>query len=88
MGARSSGASQGQRRRGRRSPSRLISEGVRRLVGRDSPLRQLWLLARRQFDLIRFDWITLFVLLLMMPFIAALFMVVSNEEDLVGWQFS
>jgi hypothetical protein len=84
----SSGAARGQRRRGRSSLPRKIGEWTRRLFSRDSPLRQLWLLARRMFDLIRFDWITLFVLLLMMPFIAALFMAVSNKDDLVGWQFS
>lgn len=54
-------------------------------VRRDSALRQLVVLARRHFALIRHDAITLFILLLMMPFIAALFMAVSNEDDLVGW---
>jgi len=82
------GTSRGRRRRGGGSLLRSVADWARRLVGRDSPLRQLWILARRQFDLIRYDWITLFVLLLMMPFIAGLFMVVSNEDDLVGWQFS
>jgi ABC-type multidrug transport system ATPase subunit/pSer/pThr/pTyr-binding forkhead associated (FHA) protein len=55
---------------------------------RDSALRQLVLLARRQFDLIRRDVRTLFILLLMMPLIGMLFMAVSNEEDLVGWEMS
>jgi len=31
---------------------------------------------------------TLFILLMMMPFIASLFMVVSNKDDLTGWQLS
>jgi ABC-type multidrug transport system ATPase subunit len=72
----------------RRSPGRAVGRWLRRQFSKHSPLRQLWLLARRQFELIRYDWITLFVLLLMMPFIAALFMGVSNEEDLVGRQMT
>ena len=55
---------------------------------RDSTLRQLWILARRQFDLIRHDLRTLFVLLIMMPIIAGLFMGVSNRDDLTGWQLN
>ena len=51
---------------------------------RDSTLRQIGILARRQFDLIRHDVRTLFILLLMMPIIAVLFMMVSNKEDLTG----
>ncbi len=51
---------------------------------RDSFIRQMVILARRQFDLIRFDWRTLFILLLMMPMIGFLFMAVSYEDDLVG----
>jgi ABC transport system ATP-binding/permease protein len=51
---------------------------------RDSFLRQMVILARRQFDLIRYDWRTLFILLLMMPLIGFLFMTVSYEDDLVG----
>ncbi|MDI6694637.1 MAG: FHA domain-containing protein [Anaerolineales bacterium] len=51
---------------------------------RDSFLRQTFILARRQFDLIRFDWRTLFILLLMMPLIAFLFMSVSEKQDLTG----
>ncbi len=53
---------------------------------RDSALRQLYLLARRQFDLIRHDMRTLFILLIMMPIIASLFMAVSGKTDLTGWQ--
>jgi len=53
---------------------------------RDSMVRQLLLLARRQFDLIRHDARTLFVLLLMMPIIASLFMAVSNKTDFTGWE--
>jgi len=55
---------------------------------RDSALRQVVILARRQFDLIRHDKRTLFILLLMMPVIASLFMVVSGKEDLTGRQLS
>lgn len=51
---------------------------------RDSFIRQMVILARRQFDLIRFDWRTLFVLLAMVPLISFLFMGVSNEYDLTG----
>jgi ABC-type multidrug transport system ATPase subunit len=51
---------------------------------RDSALRQLFILARRQFDLIRHDVRTLFILLLMMPLIAFLFMMVSDESALSG----
>ncbi len=53
---------------------------------RDSALRQIIILARRQLDLIRHDWITLFILLIMMPVISLLFMAVSGKNDLVGWQ--
>ncbi len=55
---------------------------------RDSGLRQLFILARRHLDLIRHDMRTLFILLLMMPLIAALFMFVSNSDDLTGWLLS
>lgn len=51
---------------------------------RDSFLRQTFILARRQFDLIRLDLRTLFILLLMMPLIGALFGMVSKPGDLVG----
>jgi ABC-type multidrug transport system ATPase subunit len=51
---------------------------------RDSFFRQAWLLARRQFDLVRMDIRTLFILLLMMPFIAMLFVVVSKPDALIG----
>ena len=52
--------------------------------GRDSGLRQIPILARRHIDLIRNDKRTLFILLLMMPLIALMFMMVSNEYDLTG----
>lgn len=55
---------------------------------RDSALRQLGVLARRQFSLIRHDVRTLFILLMMMPIIAGLFMAVSDKRDLTGWQLS
>lgn len=55
---------------------------------RDSTLRQIGILARRQFDLIRHDVRTLFILLLMMPVIALLFMMVSDKEDLTGKQLT
>ncbi|MGC9347863.1 MAG: FHA domain-containing protein [Anaerolineae bacterium] len=51
---------------------------------RDSALRQLFILARRQFDLIRHDVRTLFILLLMMPLIAFLFMMVSEKTAFSG----
>ncbi len=51
---------------------------------KDSFIRQTIILARRQFDLIRLDWKTLFILLLMMPLIGALFTMVSNKEDFTG----
>lgn len=51
---------------------------------RDNFLRQTFILARRQFDLIRLDLRTLFILLLMMPMIGALFMLVSQENAFVG----
>jgi ABC-type multidrug transport system ATPase subunit/pSer/pThr/pTyr-binding forkhead associated (FHA) protein len=51
---------------------------------RDSFVRQAFILARRQFDLIRLDLRTLFILLLMMPMIGALFGMVSTPGDLRG----
>lgn len=50
---------------------------------RDNAFRQTWILARRMFDLIRNDPRTMGILLLMMPFIALLFGLVSSERDLV-----
>jgi len=55
---------------------------------RDSALRQVGVLARRHLDLIRHDWITLFILLIMMPVISLLFMAVSNKQDFTGWQMT
>ncbi len=52
--------------------------------GRDSFLRQMFILARRQFDLIRLDYRTLFILLLMMPLIGALFGLVSDSFVFLG----
>lgn len=51
---------------------------------KDSFIRQTVILARRQFDLIRLDWRTLFILLLMMPLIGGLFMMVSKKDDFTG----
>jgi ABC-type multidrug transport system ATPase subunit/pSer/pThr/pTyr-binding forkhead associated (FHA) protein/ABC-type multidrug transport system permease subunit len=51
---------------------------------RDNFLRQTVILARRQFDLIRLDLRTLFILLLMMPLIGALFMMVGKPKAFVG----
>ena len=51
---------------------------------RDSRLRQSWILARRHLDLIRLDWRTLFILMLMMPLIGLLFMSVSAKNDFTG----
>ncbi|NBD36703.1 MAG: FHA domain-containing protein [Chloroflexi bacterium] len=71
----------------RQSPQQRAPQAQRRpRPTRDSALRQIGVLARRHLDLIRHDWITLFILLIMMPIISLLFMAVSAEEDLVGWQ--
>jgi hypothetical protein len=51
---------------------------------KDSMIRQTMVLARRQFDLIRYDWRTLLILLLMMPLIGGLFAAVSAKNDLTG----
>ena len=51
---------------------------------RDSAVRQMVILARRMFDLIRLDPRTLIILLVMMPFIGALFAMVSSSNQLVG----
>lgn len=58
------------------------ASGLRR--SRDSFIRQTFILARRQFDLIRLDLRTLLILLLMMPLIGALFGMVSEPWSLVG----
>jgi len=70
-----------------RQPSQNVP-GRRPKPARDSVLRQIWILARRQFDLIRHDIRTLFILLLMMPVIGLLFMMVSAKEDLTGKQLT
>jgi ABC transport system ATP-binding/permease protein len=51
---------------------------------RNSFIRQSWILARRQFDLIRHDFRTLIILLVMLPLIGLLFALVSNNTALVG----
>lgn len=51
---------------------------------RDNFLRQTIILARRHFDLIRYDWKTLAILLLMVPLISVLFAGVSLKDDLTG----
>ena len=68
------------------APQRAAAQRPRPV--RDSALRQIGVLARRHLDLIRHDWITLFILLIMMPIISMLFMAVSGDDDLVGWQMS
>ncbi len=55
---------------------------------RDWMLRQTWVLAMRQLSLIRHDFRTLAVLLLLMPMIGLLFMAVSGEKDLAGWKMT
>jgi len=50
---------------------------------RDNVFRQTYILGRRMFDLIRHDFRTLAILVLMMPFIAGLFVMVSTERDIV-----
>ena len=52
---------------------------------KDSFIRQTWILARRQLDLIRNDWMMLIILLVMLPALALLFMAVSDKYDLTGW---
>ncbi len=59
-----------------------VSAPVRR--SKDSFIRQMIILARRQFDLIRFDWRTLFILMFMLPLLGLMFATVSSENDLVG----
>ena len=62
-----------------------VSSGDRRPPrGHDSGLRQIPILSRRHIDLIRNDKRTLFILLLMMPIIALLFMMVSGQYDITG----
>lgn len=53
-----------------------------------SILRQTWLLARRNFDLIRQDLRALFILLIMMPLLAILFVFISHSESLTGKQLT
>ncbi len=67
-----------------KGPAAVASAAPPPRRAKDSFLRQTWILARRQFDLIRFDWRTLAILLLMVPLISALFAGVSLERDLVG----
>jgi ABC-type multidrug transport system ATPase subunit/pSer/pThr/pTyr-binding forkhead associated (FHA) protein len=55
---------------------------------KDSFIRQTWILARRQFDLIRNNVMMLLILLVLMPVIGLLFMAVSDKYDLVGWPLS
>jgi len=50
---------------------------------KDSAVRQTRILARRFFDLVRFDVRTLGILLIMLPFIAAMFAMVAYERDIV-----
>jgi ABC transport system ATP-binding/permease protein len=51
---------------------------------RDSVLRQMRVLARRQIDLVRHDSKTLLSIAIMVPLIAAIFTLVSGQYDLVG----
>jgi hypothetical protein len=51
---------------------------------KDNPIRQMFILARRQFDLIRLDYRTLFILLLMLPLLGALFAGVAKGYDFKG----
>jgi ABC transport system ATP-binding/permease protein len=53
---------------------------------RDSAFRQIRVLARREWDLIRHDVRTLLMILLVPPLIAGLFGVFSGRTDLVGLQ--
>jgi len=51
---------------------------------RVSSLRQLWLLTRRYLELVRRDYLSLFVLLAVMPIIGVLLLIIAKPEDLVG----
>jgi ABC-type multidrug transport system ATPase subunit/pSer/pThr/pTyr-binding forkhead associated (FHA) protein len=66
-------------------PAGPSSSSQQKKHGRDSWIRQLFILSRRQFELIRHDLRTLFILLLMMPLIALLFMFVSGKNDLTSF---
>ncbi len=52
--------------------------------GKDNFLRQMIILTRRQFDLIRYDWRTLAILLLMIPLISILFAGVTTKDAFTG----
>jgi ABC-type multidrug transport system ATPase subunit/pSer/pThr/pTyr-binding forkhead associated (FHA) protein len=62
-----------------------VSQSSTSRPSKDSLIRQTWILARRQVDLIRNNWMMLIVLLVLMPLIAMLFMSVSEKYDVVGW---
>jgi ABC-type multidrug transport system ATPase subunit/pSer/pThr/pTyr-binding forkhead associated (FHA) protein/ABC-type multidrug transport system permease subunit len=76
----------GRQNRLRRSGGAAIAASAPRPLkrSRDSRLRQSWILARRHLDLIRMDWRTLFILMLMLPLIGLLFMSVSGRYDFTG----
>jgi ABC-type multidrug transport system ATPase subunit/pSer/pThr/pTyr-binding forkhead associated (FHA) protein len=62
----------------------LIRRKIPRRGPRDSFLRQTIILARRQFDLVRFDFRTLAILLIIMPVIGILFGGVSDPYTFKG----
>ncbi|MFC1878908.1 FHA domain-containing protein [Chloroflexota bacterium] len=73
---------QKQLKGGRKAIAAAVPAQSRR--AKDSAIRQMFILARRQFDLIRLDPRTLFILLLMLPLIGALFAGVAKGYDFKG----
>ncbi len=59
------------------APPRRESSGARLRVRKSNPFRQLWVLARRYFDIIRRDRVNLLLLFLLAPIIASI--------DLIAW---
>ncbi len=66
------------------APNGAPAAPARAQGARISPLRQWWILTRRQFELIVRDRMTLGVLLAVMPFIALLVLVIAEPTALVG----
>jgi ABC transport system ATP-binding/permease protein len=62
----------------------VVGEGKPKKRTRVSFIRQAWILARRNFDLIRHDMRTMIILLAMLPLIALLFAAVSHPRDLIA----
>jgi ABC-type multidrug transport system ATPase subunit len=66
------------------APSKpLAARGGSAARAKASPLRQWWILARRNFELIVRDRLTLFILLAVMPIIGFLVLLIAERDDLV-----